>query len=65
MKKMKKKLENNNFSTNSNNFHIDENAVKYVENFGFNRDYIIKSLENNDLNHATATYYLKLTLQKE
>ena len=63
--KNEKKLENNNFSTNSNNFHIDENAVKYVENFGFNRDYIIKSLENNDLNHATATYYLKLTLQNE
>ena len=47
---------------NKENFTIDEEAIKYVENFGFKREYIIKSLELNEINHATATYYLKLSL---
>ena len=45
-------------------FNIDEEALKYVENFGYKKEYIIKSLESNELNHATATYYLKLSLKK-
>lgn len=38
--------------------HIDEEAVKVVEKFGYPRDYLVKCLNNGDLNHATATYYL-------
>ena len=47
---------------NKENFTIDEEAIKYVENFRFKKEYIIKSLELNEINHATATYYLKLSL---
>ena len=48
-----------------NNFNINENALKFVEDFGYNKEYIIKSLLNNDLNHCTATYYLKISLLEE
>ncbi len=48
-----------------NNFNINEDALKFVEDFGYNREYIIKSLLNNELNHCTATYYLKISLIEE
>jgi len=64
-KKNDKKTLNNTISTNSNTFYIDETTIKYVENFGYKRDYIIRCLENNEINHATATYFLKLSLQYE
>ena len=51
--------------TNSYNFNFDNNIIKYVENFGYKKEFIIKSLETNELNHATATYYLKLSLNDE
>ena len=54
-----------NITTKSNTFNFDYNIIKYVENFGYKREYIIKSLEANELNHATATYYLKLSLNDE
>ena len=54
-----------NFSTKSNTFNFDNNAIKYVEGFGYKREFIIKSLETNEINHATATYYLKLSLNDE
>ena len=59
---------NNNFliinnSINNDKLIIDENAVKFVENFGYKKEYIIKSVELNELNHASATYYLKLSLK--
>ena len=60
-----KNNKDNNYTTNSNTFNFDNNVIKYVENFGYKRDYIIKSLEGNELNHATATYYLKLSLNDE
>ena len=47
------------------NYNFNENALKFVEEFGYKREYIIKSLKNNELNHCTATYYLKLTLMDE
>jgi hypothetical protein len=53
-----------NISINKDNYTIDEEAIKFVENFGYKREYIIKSLESNELNHAAASYYLKLTLKK-
>jgi hypothetical protein len=59
---MKKKIKNN---KNKNSFHIDENALKFVEDFGYNRNYIIESLMNDELNHCTATYYLKISLMND
>ena len=32
--------------------------VKMVSDLGYNEEYVIKSLEKNELNHATAIYYL-------
>jgi hypothetical protein len=29
-----------------------------MENFGYKKDYLQKCLNNNELNYATATYYL-------
>ena len=60
---------NNNFwkintSMNLDNFILDEEAIKYVENFGYKKEYVVKSIESNELNHASATYYLKLSLKK-
>ncbi len=40
-------------------------ALKFVENLGYKRDYIVRCLENNELNQVTATYFLKLSLQNE
>ena len=37
---------------------IDNEIVAQVEEFGFTKDYIKKSLINEDLNHATASYFL-------
>ena len=55
-------LKTNN-SIRNDKFVIDEEAVKFVESFGYKKEYIIKSLELNELNHASATYYLKLSLK--
>lgn len=38
--------------------HLDDNAIRSVESMGYSRDSIIKSLKDNQLNHATASYYL-------
>ena len=54
-----------NYTTKSSTFNFDNNAIKYVESFGYKREFIIKSLETNEINHATATYYLKLSLNDE
>ena len=53
-----------NTSINKDRYVIDEEAIKYVENFGYKKEYIIKSIGSNEMNHATATYYLKLSLKK-
>ena len=42
---------------------VDDDAIKFVENFGYKKEFIIKSVELNELNHASATYYLKLSLK--
>ena len=65
VKKNNKKTFNNTIPTNSNTFYIDEMAIKYVENFIYKRDYIVRCLENNELNHANAIYFLKLSLQNK
>ena len=52
-----------NSSVNNDKFIIDEEALKFVENFGYKKEFVIKSIELNELNHASATYYLKLSLK--
>ena len=52
-------------STNSATFYVDENCIKFVEDFGYKREFIMKSLEGNEINHATACYYLKMSLLNE
>ena len=37
---------------------INKYFVKMVSQLGYNEDYVIKSLEKNELNHATTIYYL-------
>ena len=68
-------VENNNINDdkdkNNNNYDdnkiakINEKAVKSVENFGYNRQFIINSLQSNEINHAIASYYLILSLLNE
>ena len=54
-----------NVSMNKDKLILDEEGIKYVENFGYKKEYIIQSIETNTINHATATYYLKLSLKKQ
>eukprot|EP00826_Nyctotherus_ovalis_P065751 TRINITY_DN9673_c0_g1_i6.p1 TRINITY_DN9673_c0_g1~~TRINITY_DN9673_c0_g1_i6.p1 ORF type:complete len:221 (+),score=53.41 TRINITY_DN9673_c0_g1_i6:152-814(+) len=37
---------------------IDKRALRKIEEFGYERGYVEKCLKENQLNHATATYYL-------
>ena len=37
---------------------VDEDTLIKTESFGYPRQYIVKCLKDNKLNHATATYYL-------
>eukprot|EP00826_Nyctotherus_ovalis_P037571 TRINITY_DN3435_c0_g1_i9.p1 TRINITY_DN3435_c0_g1~~TRINITY_DN3435_c0_g1_i9.p1 ORF type:complete len:551 (+),score=144.98 TRINITY_DN3435_c0_g1_i9:87-1739(+) len=37
---------------------INRNALNIIESFGYPKDYVRKCLNSNELNHATATYYL-------
>ena len=38
--------------------HINEDAINTVCKLGYPRDFVVKCLNNGDLNHVTATYYL-------
>ncbi len=40
--------------------YLDENALRFVEEVGYKRDFVLKSLLNNDLNYAVASYFLSL-----
>lgn len=44
--------------TNSSTQLIDEAVLKTLENFGYNREYMQRSLTNNELNYGTASYFL-------
>ena len=52
---LKDKLNNKN--KKKDNDKID-NILKQLEYLGYNREYILKCLKNNELNYATASYYL-------
>ena len=59
------KDKNENYEDKNKIIKINEKAVKLVEDFGYNRKYIKRSLESNEINHAVATYYLMLSLLNE
>ena len=44
---------------------FNHNIIKIVEDYGYKKDYILKSLENNELNHCTALYFIHLSLLNE
>ena len=67
-----KEIENNNIiitledeknNIKKKNFNIK--IINSIEEFGYKKDYILKSLENNELNHCTALYYIHLSLLNE
>ena len=68
-------IENNNISDDkdkmgnhediNNIIKINEKVIKSVENYGYNKKYIIRSLQSNEINHAIASYYLILSLLNE
>ena len=62
---IKDKKANNDDLNKNKIIKINENVVKVVENFGYNRKYIISSLQTNEINHAIASYYLMLSLLNE
>ena len=37
---------------------IDEQSLAQVEVYGYPRDYIVRCLNNNELNYASTSYYL-------
>ena len=41
--------------------HIDEEALKVLEGFGYPRKLVIEALHNGELNHATTCYNLLVT----
>ena len=48
----------NSMLTYSSTAIIDENILKNMENFGYKKEYIQKSITNNEVNYCSATYYL-------
>ena len=54
----KEVVKTNNYSYNYKKSIINKECLKIVSDLGYKEDYVIKSLENNELNHATAIYYL-------
>ena len=45
-------------------FKINNKIINKVENLGFNKEFVIKSLLSNDNNHSIASYYLFLSLSQ-
>ena len=56
--KILKKYDSN--LTDSSTLIIDESIIKNMESLGYKKDYIQKTLNNNELNYASATYFLLL-----
>ena len=55
----------NDLFQDKNSFIINDKVLEFVEEFGYKREYIIKSLLNDELNYCTATYYIKLYLMND
>ena len=62
---MKDKKTNNGDLNKNKIIKINENVVNEVEKFGYNRKFIMRSLQSNEINHAIASYYLMLSLLNE
>ena len=60
--KCKAVIKKNDFPIKNKEMVIDENALRFVEGFGYNKGYVVKSLQQDLINHATACYYLKISL---
>jgi hypothetical protein len=60
--KYKAVIKKNDFPIKNKEMVIDENALRFVEGFGYNKGYVVKSLQQDLINHATACYYLKISL---
>lgn len=48
----------NNLSLTTSTLVIDDLAVKMTEDLGYSREFIMKCLNYNELNHATSCYYI-------
>ena len=60
------KYVNVNFDFNHMQNNLDykrENILSQIENLGYDRKYVIKSLKNNYLNHATTVYFLLMNYE--
>ena len=47
----------------NNNNYKKEKILSLIENFGYDREYVLKSLKNNYLNHATTIYFLLMNYE--
>ncbi len=47
-------------NTNVGTFVLDENVIRTVEELGYKKEYLVKSLYANEISYATATYFLLL-----
>ena len=55
---------NENKKKNINEKQREENILNKIENdFGYKKEYVKKSIENNDLNHARAVFYLMMNYE--
>ena len=54
-------FENNEMNLTNNQA---ERIISQIENFGYDREYVIRSLKNNYLNHATTIYFLLMNYEK-
>ena len=59
------KKNNNEKNVNKKKNEFNNNIIKLIEDYGYKKDYILKSLENNELNHCTALYFIHLSLLNE
>ena len=48
----------NSLLNNSSTFIIDDSVIEQLEKLGYKKEYVYKWLNNNELNYATATYFL-------
>jgi hypothetical protein len=55
-------FDNNDIS--NNNDYKKERILLQIENLGYDRDYIIKCLKSNYLNHATTIYFLLMNYEE-
>ena len=40
---------------------LDEDVIKQIEDIGYKKEFLVKSILSHDLNHATTTYFLMMS----